>query len=123
MSHAPRLHRHNPHYRTTPTRRSRVIRRLLGAASLTVILFSAGAAFRADTPATAAAPGITATLSVSPLGSQVPGTTLTYTATIANTGALDATGVQFDAPIDANATQFGVAKVSPNATDGGRAER
>lgn len=64
------------------------------------------------------APNITATKSHTPPGSANPGDTLTYTVVISNSGASDATGVNFSDTIDPNTTLVpGSVKASPIAVD------
>jgi hypothetical protein len=61
---------------------------------------------------------VTATKSHTPSGNRAPGDTLTYTVVIANTGAADATMVNFTDTIDPNTTfVFGSLKVSPIAVN------
>jgi len=64
------------------------------------------------------APAITATKSHTPAGSALPGAMLTYTVVVANTGSMDATGVNFSDTIDPNTTLVpGSVKASPIAVD------
>ena len=61
---------------------------------------------------------LTATKAVSPTGPQSPGATLTYTVTLANSTATDATGVDFSDTVDPNTTLVGGSvKASPVTVD------
>jgi len=74
-------------------------------------------------PLSPAAPNITATLNDAFVdnnasGRADPGSTVTYTAVVSNTGNADATGVQFNETIDPNTTFVaGSLKISPLAFD------